>query len=131
MGFSTGIQYGTAVVNKVNKPLTTNLNENTWKLVKLVISSFSTSVRSRIEQNQPCTRARDRVWMTQHTPATALAAYEWVRTKAAKNDFAQMVADELRSGTKDGASQVRLSSNQLQALWRRIEQETEVWGRRD
>jgi hypothetical protein len=40
MGYSTGIQYGTAVFNKVNKPLTTNLNENTWKLVKLVISSF-------------------------------------------------------------------------------------------
>ena len=49
-----------------------------------------------------------------------------MRTKAAKNDFAQMVADELRSGTKDGASQVTLSSNQLQAVWRRIEQETEV-----
>ena len=40
MGYSTGIQYGTAVINKVNKPLTTNLNENTWKLIKLVISSF-------------------------------------------------------------------------------------------
>ena len=38
MGYSTGIQYGTAVINKVNKPLTTNLNENTWKLIKLVIS---------------------------------------------------------------------------------------------
>ena len=43
MGYSTGIQYGTAVINKVNKPLTTNLNENTWKLAKPnVISSFST-----------------------------------------------------------------------------------------
>ena len=64
--------------------------------------------------------------MPQHTPTTALAAYEWVRTKAAKNDFAQMVADELRSGTKDGASQITLSRNQLQAVWRRIERETEV-----
>ena len=64
--------------------------------------------------------------MPQHTPTTALAAYEWVRTKAAKNDFAQMVADELRSGTRDGATAVTLSSNQLQAVWRRIERETEV-----
>ena len=40
MGYSTGIQYGTAVINKVNKPPITNLNENTWKLIKLVISSF-------------------------------------------------------------------------------------------
>ena len=40
MGYSTGIQYGTAVINKVNKPLIANLNENTWKLIKLVISSF-------------------------------------------------------------------------------------------
>ena len=39
-----GIQYRDSVryggINKVNKPLTTNLNENTWKLIKLVISSF-------------------------------------------------------------------------------------------
>ena len=46
MGFNTGIQYGTAVINKVNKPLTTNLNENTWKLVKPnVISLFNPPTR--------------------------------------------------------------------------------------
>ena len=40
MGFSTWIQYGMAAVNKVNKSLITNLNENTWKLVKPNVISF-------------------------------------------------------------------------------------------
>ena len=61
-----------------------------------------------------------------YAPATAAAAYEWIRTKAAGNDFAQLVADELRSGSKDGGSAVTLSNSQLNAVWRKIEKETKV-----
>ena len=54
-----------------------------------------------------------------YTPPTAEAAYEWIRTNAAKNDFAQMVADELRSGTNDrseSAAPARTCTHKLEGF---------------
>ena len=55
--------------------------------------------------------------MVQLTPSTALAAYEWVRMKGAKDDFAQLVADELRSGnTEDDGLQLDSPEDELLLL---------------
>ena len=51
--------------------------------------------------------------MPPYEPASHADLYTWLRTKGPKNEFAQLVADELRSGAKDGAAPVSYSPSQF------------------